>query len=60
MQTENSNRFHDPTSIGEGLQNEAKCLSVRLSVCRVHQLNSKMERHRKPKIGRMEAHQTSN
>jgi len=32
---------------------------VRLSVCRVARLNLRTERHRKPKIGRMEAHQTN-
>ena len=37
------------------------CLSVRMSihvsVCRVPQLNLRMKRHKKPKIGRMAAHQ---
>jgi len=35
-------------------------LSVRLSVCHVPRPNSRMEMHRKPKIGRMEAPHTSN
>ena len=36
------------------------CLSVCLSVCRVPRSNSRTKRPRKPEIGRMEAHQTSN
>ena len=35
-------------------------LSVRPSVCRVPRPNSTMERHRKPKIGKIEGHLTSN
>ena len=36
------------------------CLSVRLSVCRELLPNSRTERYRKPKIGKMEAHHMSN
>jgi len=38
-------------------QNEARCLSVCLSICRVLPTNSRTD---KPKIGRMEAHHTGN
>jgi len=36
------------------------CLSICPSVCRVAQHNSRTEKSRKPKIGRMEAHRTVN
>jgi len=49
-----------PTFIGRTLWNDGRCLSVRLSVCRVPRPNSRTERPRKPKIGVMEVHHTSN
>ena len=36
------------------------CLSVRLSVCRVPQTNSRTESPTRPKIDRMEARNTGN
>jgi len=36
------------------------CLSVRLSVCPVPRHNSRLEKHRKPKIGSMKAHHMGN
>jgi len=52
-----------PTPYGRGYYGRV-CLSVRLSVrpsvCRVPRPNSRTERPRNPKIGRMEAHHDSN
>ena len=51
------------TTLGAGEHYKMKrrvCLSVRPSVCRVPRPNSRMERRRKPKVGRMEEHHTSN
>ena len=42
------------------LWNGSRCLSVCPFVCHVPWTNSRMEKLRKPKIGRMEAHHTGN
>ena len=50
--------LYAPISVG---RRHYKMMSdVRLSVCHVHRPNSRTERPRKPKIGRMEAHRTRN
>ena len=57
-----SYQFFCPAPIG-GIKIE-RCLSlrpsVRLTVCRVPRYNSRTERPRKPKFGRMEAHDAGN
>jgi len=57
-----SRHYYAPASVGwEHYEMMAGvCPSVCLSVCRVPWPNSKTERPRKPKIGRMEAHYTGN
>ena len=47
-----------PTSVGRG--HYEMMGDVCPSACRVPRPNSKMERHRKPKIDRKEAHHTGN
>ena len=50
--------YYAPTSLERG-HYEMK-VSVYLSVCRMPRPNSRTKRPRKPKIGMMEAHYTSN
>ena len=56
--------YYAPISIGRGIMKWGSVSvihpSVRLSVCRVPSPNSRTERSRKPKIGRMEAHHAGN
>jgi len=54
--------YYAPAPIGEGHYKmmTGVYLSVCLSVCRVPRPNSRTERARKPKIGIIEAHDTSN
>ena len=47
--------YYAPTSIGRAHKMGGVCLSVCLSVACLYLPNSKTERHKKPKIGRMEA-----
>ena len=51
-------RFKPEPPQGGALWNDGRCLSVSPSVCRVPRPNSRTERLRKPKIGRMEVHHT--
>jgi len=48
-----------PTSVGRGII-KWQAVSVHPFVCRVPRSNSRNKRPRKPKIGRMEGHQTGN
>ena len=45
--------YNAPTSEGGAIDNDGRRLSVRLFVCRVPRTNSRTERPRKPKIGRV-------